>query len=876
MKKLLFFTFLLLFTVNVGAESLHIDGHEYIDTGVATFNGMSEPAVSGLDTARLYYDLSQSTLHLSENGNSYYELLDENDDLDKLGNVAALTEASGDILYYNGSNWTVLNIGSAGQVLEVNAGGTGVEWDSDDSGSLVIYDLADDGNNESTNLSELAITNDTGSVWSEPSADKALFDGTNLLYESELDSESELETQLADVTDVYTDNDFTDNSSNWDTAFGWGDHSGAGYLTTESDTLDSVFDRGNDITQSSFDQWLWQCSAATGTEDTYLILIDDDRTGATAGEASEATLAIDAEGGYALYVMDGYSYFADYVYLGNYTYLTGNTTLYDDTNLNVGSGADLVMMWDTNSNADDLISWKTSPSASDTDCWVWTHDSVNGMTATDNFVNPTLLWGNDGGADVADNAGCLMGWRTQNDVTTTHYFDFYSLVFATDSGLDATTTEVGPTFRFGDNPAAADSAIGSGDVVFNDDVEIDGTLWCDGNAEVAANLEVGAVSFDSSAIMKLYGDSNGPSDSLLVLELGEAGPIPEHYSSVLFLTENLNPSNMSTHNDYVSPTLVIANSAGADANDYAGVIIGERTQSNVAIAHTFEFLAITDAVDDAVDATTTEVAADFGFGTTSDTDMLFVDTGNGRVGIQTNAPGYSLGLGTGQSFGIGTTQWNSSDSIDGEQIAADTIDDDSIDFGSGADQVDIADIPGGTAGANNFDFAAADVELPQASPAAPDADGEIEVDMTDGSLVIQNSSSHAELGASTDVVYGKIIKSWGKTYAFPDSLQSEIDNWPFMAVESSEFPHGIVITDIYLKTSAASTYAVNVENWDDPTTINGVNGTIDAITTSANTEAHEDTITYATIAAGQIIMLDLPTTDIGWFYIQIDWYEPTS
>ena len=35
------------------------------------------------------------------------------------------------------------------------------------------------------------------------------------------------------------------NASNWDTAYGWGDHSAAGYLTAEADTLGTVVGRGN-------------------------------------------------------------------------------------------------------------------------------------------------------------------------------------------------------------------------------------------------------------------------------------------------------------------------------------------------------------------------------------------------------------------------------------------------------------------------------------------------------------------------------------------------------------------------------------------------------------------------------------------------------
>lgn len=49
--------------------------------------------------------------------------------------------------------------------------------------------------------------------------------------------------------------------------------------------------------------------------------------------------------------------------------------------------------------------------------------------------------------------------------------------------------------------------------------------------------------------------------------------------------------------------------------------------------------------------------------------------------------GGSLTVGTGKNIKLGSTQWNSGDSIDGENIATDTIDDDSIDFAdvTGAD-----------------------------------------------------------------------------------------------------------------------------------------------------------------------------------------------
>ena len=55
-------------------------------------------------------------------------------------------------------------------------------------------------------------------------------------------------------------------------------------------------------------------------------------------------------------------------------------------------------------------------------------------------------------------------------------------------------------------------------------------------------------------------------------------------------------------------------------------------------------------------------------GLTVDTDTLYVDNTNDRVGVGTITPTYALSLETGKSFGLGTTQWNSGDEIDGTKI----------------------------------------------------------------------------------------------------------------------------------------------------------------------------------------------------------------
>jgi len=180
-----------------------------------------------------------------------------------------------------------------------------------------------------------------------------------------------------------------------------------------------------------------------------------------------------------------------------------------------------------------------------------------------------------------------------------------------------------------------------------------------------------------------------------------------------------------------------------------------------------------------------------------------------------------------------------------------------------------------TAGDYNFGSANVDLELPQTSPAVPDVDGQIELDFTDGKVVIQHGSAHAELGASTDVVVGTLIKSWSATIFAPDGVNDVIT---VKAINSIEFPHGVVITAVYLGIASDTNYVLTVQNFDDFDTINGANGTIDTVTYTADTtgEIIDTTPTYATIAAGQIIMVSIPATDVDWIHFEIYYYEPAA
>jgi len=131
------------------------------------------------------------------------------------------------------------------------------------------------------------------------------------------------------------------------------------------------------------------------------------------------------------------------------------------------------------------------------------------------------------------------------------------------------------------------------------------------------------------------------------------------------------------------------------------------------------------------------------------------------------------------------------------------------------------------------------------------------------------------LGGATDVVVGKLIRSWGATIFEPDNVN---DVLTVKAINSIEFPHGVVITAVYLGVSSDTGYVLTVQNFDDFDTINAGNGTIDTVTYSADAsgEIIDSTPTYATIAAGQIIMVSIPSTDVDWIHFEIYYYEPAA
>jgi len=106
-------------------------------------------------------------------------------------------------------------------------------------------------------------------------------------------------------------------------------------------------------------------------------------------------------------------------------------------------------------------------------------------------------------------------------------------------------------------------------------------------------------------------DSNTTGDDLASFRIEVTGV---NTAALWYSAKTIEPVAMTDHDNYLSPTFVIVNNEGADANDYAAVVIGERAQADVKVAHYFDFYAMTGAVDGSVDPSNAEVAAIFRFG----------------------------------------------------------------------------------------------------------------------------------------------------------------------------------------------------------------------------------------------------------------------
>jgi hypothetical protein len=107
--------------------------------------------------------------------------------------------------------------------------------------------------------------------------------------------------------------------------------------------------------------------------------------------------------------------------------------------------------------------------------------------------------------------------------------------------------------------------------------------------------------------------------------------------------------------------------------------------------------------------------------------------------------------------------------------------------------------------------------------------------------------------------------------AEPDQLQPISDTWPLYTFPAEQYPGGVVVEAIFLKTSATCTDTVVFEEWYDSAGTWTRSADIESITMSGITTEDDGTLADATIAVDRSIWVDLPATpsDIAWYEFQI-------
>jgi len=124
-------------------------------------------------------------------------------------------------------------------------------------------------------------------------------------------------------------------------------------------------------------------------------------------------------------------------------------------------------------------------------------------------------------------------------------------------------------------------------------------------------LDDRAFSFGSSYDVKFIYVPNGIQDDFLHMYFLK---YVASDTNVLMLSHALGFTGMTHFNDYLSPTIIIANRENADTNDASFVVIGERDNADCSAQHYFDMWALVSATDGTPDATTTEIPATFRVG----------------------------------------------------------------------------------------------------------------------------------------------------------------------------------------------------------------------------------------------------------------------
>lgn len=363
--------------------------------------------------------------------------------------------------------------------------------------------------------------------------------------------------------------------------------------------------------------WTWANAAdhmvitqsnVTGTAAQPLIFINDDRTGEYADSSGEATIHIDAAGAYALYVQTGQ------VDIDTATAIGGKLTA--EGNIDGSAEAALILNYAVAQNVELFKEVEGNPIFK-----IWGWDTEDPQSASFWVDTSSHL-------RIASGAGEIyLNTNTNFDADTTQIENvFITWADANDrmriTQASAIGTENDPLiFIDDDRTGVTVDEAGEASLV----IDAEGTYALSiigGRVDIGAGSE--GLEMNSSLRMQdekllIWGTGNdwyqmwtqnGAGDDIWVWQPVSAATAA---TSAIFMG-TWKPIAMTDHDNYISPTFVFANMEGADSYDYAGVVIGERGQADVKVAHYFDFYAMTGSVDAAVDPTATEIAAIFRFG----------------------------------------------------------------------------------------------------------------------------------------------------------------------------------------------------------------------------------------------------------------------
>ena len=201
--------------------------------------------------------------------------------------------------------------------------------------------------------------------------------------------------------------------------------------------------------------------------------------------------------------------------------------------------------------------------------------------------------------------------------------------------------------------------------------------------------------------------------------------------------------------------------------------------------------------------------------------------------------------------------------VESTMVGADQINDLDINWGSGTDQVNLADIPGGVAPASAFDFGGAtSLEIPAVANPTTDAEGEIAWDANDDAIEVYS-------GDEAESALISIYKHISIPIPLPDSVATYVPNLIVFKVNALLYPHGIEIDLVSIQLEADAAYSMVIEEWStaDPPILENI---ISTVTTGAtDTYAEEAPDTDAAIDAGDRIVLNIPATDVDVVTVEI-------